>query len=87
MLTERLQLLLTPEQRARLGAEAKRTGKPIGELVRNAIDVRYGAVRPEERMRAVAEMRAAAGRHSNRGEAPSPAELNRLIAEEHSPPS
>lgn len=82
MLTERLQLLLTREHRARLDAEAKRSGKPIGELVRNAIDAQYGGVRREDRLRAVAEMREAA--KGSGGEPPSPERLNQMIEEEHS---
>jgi len=82
MLSSRLQILLTPEHRARLDAEAKRTGKPIGELVRDAIDARYEGVTREARLAAVAEMREVAKR--SRSDAPSPEELNRMIDEEHS---
>jgi hypothetical protein len=47
MLTERLQVLIAPEQRERLEAEARRRGAPIGKLVRDAIDLAYPATTAE----------------------------------------
>ena len=74
MLSERLQILVTPEQRRRLEAEARRRGASVGALVREAIDDRYRGPTREERMQAAAEIRAMTA-----GPAPSPEELRRLI--------
>jgi Ribbon-helix-helix protein, copG family len=58
MLTERLQILVSPQQKRRLEAEAKTRGESVGELVREAIDERYGNVPTRaERMAAVERMR------------------------------
>ena len=78
MLTERLQVLITPQQRRRLVSEAERRGSTIGGLVREAIDSVVGGVSAEERQRAVEEI---AGMHSVRFVAP--ADLDRLIESEH----
>lgn len=56
MAKERLQLLIEPRQRVALDRESTRTGRPIGELVRDAIDARYDADR-ERRMAAFEEMK------------------------------
>lgn len=77
MLTSRLQVLLTKPQRRRLEAEARERGESIGELVREAIDARYGSTPAGERIRAFEEI--AAMRASP---LPSPAALNRLVEEE-----
>lgn len=53
MLTERLQILVDREQRRRLEEEARRSGRSVGAIVREAIDARVGARRVEERLRAV----------------------------------
>jgi hypothetical protein len=58
MLTQRLQILVTPRQKRCLEAEAKTRGESVGELVREAIDARYGETTREERMAAVERMRA-----------------------------
>jgi predicted DNA-binding protein len=57
MLNERLQVLLTSEQRQRLEAEARRRGSSVGSLVRQAIDAHFGSVSREDRLRAVEEIR------------------------------
>jgi hypothetical protein len=41
-LTHRTQLLLDDERRQRLEEEARRTGRSVASLVREAIDARYG---------------------------------------------
>jgi hypothetical protein len=47
---ERLQILVTPEQRRRLQAVASERGEPVTSLVREAIDSRFPpAVDPEAR--------------------------------------
>jgi hypothetical protein len=57
MLTERLQILVSPQQKRRLEAEAKTRGESVGELVREAIDQLYGSAPTRaERMAAVERM-------------------------------
>jgi uncharacterized protein YbaR (Trm112 family) len=57
MLTERLQILVSPQQKRRLEAEAKTRGESVGELVREVIDERYGnGPTRAERMAAVERM-------------------------------
>jgi hypothetical protein len=69
---ERLQILVSSEQRRRLEAEAKRRGSSIASLIREAVDAQFGAVTPADRLQAVADIRAMRGRFL------SPDELNRL---------
>jgi hypothetical protein len=52
MLSERLQLLVTPAQRRRLDEESRRRGTSVGAVVREAIDARYGSATPDDRRRA-----------------------------------
>ena len=60
MLTERLQILVSPQQKRRLEAEAQTRGESVGGLVRAAIDARYGGGPTRaERMAAVERMRSA----------------------------
>jgi predicted DNA-binding protein len=70
MKSERFQILLEPDQRGRLDRESARTGKPIGALIREAIDARYGD--REKRRAAVAGMRSVADRQPE----PDPAALD-----------
>jgi hypothetical protein len=77
MFDQRLQLLLTAEQRHTLEAEAQRRGASVASLIREAIDAHYGAVAAEERVRAVEEIAAMEG-----GSSLSPEELDRLAEEE-----
>ncbi len=75
MLKERLQLLVDPEQRRRLDAEARRRGVSVGAVVRDAIDAQLGTSTRAERARAIAGMRAA----RPRGPSLEPEEIERLI--------
>jgi len=61
MFSERLQIVVTPEQRRRLTATARRRGMSVSALVREAIDARVGQAPRETRLRAVAEMAATKG--------------------------
>jgi hypothetical protein len=74
-----MQILVTSDQRRRLERESNERGISMGELIRKAIDAHYpaGPTR-EERMRAVEELVAM----RVPGPAPSPEEINRLVAEE-----
>ncbi len=78
MLSERLQILVTPEQRRRLQSEARERGASVGGLVREAIDARFGGFSREEKVKAVEEIAAMEGGHFI-----PPDELNRIFEEEH----
>ncbi len=73
MLKERLQILVSAEQRRRLEEEARVTGMSVGALVREAIDARFGAPTVVDRRRAFAAMTAMSGRYL------SPAELDAVV--------
>jgi predicted DNA-binding protein len=53
MYTERLQVLITPDQRRRLEAEARHRGSSVATVVREAIDSTVVGPTREERMQAV----------------------------------
>ncbi len=76
MFTERLQILVSPEQRKRLEAEAGRRGTSVAALIREAVDERLGATPTDQRLRAVEGIGAMGGRFL------SPGELERLVEEE-----
>lgn len=73
---ERLQILVEPEQRQRLETEAKRRGASVAALIREAIDARFGAVRREDRLQGLEEIRRLQGSFLL------PAELDRLVDQE-----
>jgi hypothetical protein len=77
MFNERLQLLISPEQRRRLEAEARRRDASIASVIREAIDLHLGTVDRSARLRALEELRAMRG-----GPFLSPEELNREVAAE-----
>jgi hypothetical protein len=81
MLTKRLQVLVTPQQRRRLATEAQRRGSSVGELVREAIDSIVGGISAEARQRAVEEIARMEPRKFV-----APDELDRLIESEHELP-
>lgn len=76
MLRERLQILISPEQRRRLEQEAVRRRTSVAAVIREAIDAQLGAVRPEDRREAVEAIR------SMQGAALSPEEIEALVEEE-----
>lgn len=78
MAKQRLQLLIEPRQRVVLDRESRRTGRPIGELVRDAIDARYDADW-EAKRRALAQMKARKPIAIDL----SPEEIERMIQSEH----
>lgn len=53
MYSERLQILISKEQRRRLEAEARRRNSSVASVIREAVDVELGAGSREERLRAV----------------------------------
>ena len=57
MFSERLQILLSPAQRRRLEAEARRRKMSVAALVREAIDARVEAVPPDRRATALQRLR------------------------------
>lgn len=77
MLNQRLQLLLTPEQRRRLDEEAGARGESVAALVREAIDARFTSTPRAERIKAVEEIAA-----MRIDPVPTPEEINRIVAEE-----
>ena len=77
MLKERLQVLVTAEQRRRLESEAQRRGTSVGSLIREAVDAHFGQISQADRLEALEGIRATRGRFL------SPDELNRLVADEH----
>lgn len=58
MLTERLQVLISPDQRRRLEAEAQRRGSSVSTVVREAIDATVTGPTREERRAAVQAIKA-----------------------------
>jgi len=77
MLDQRIQVLLSIDQRRRLEAEARRRGVSVGSLIREAVDARFGAVTREDRLRAVREIREMRG-----GRFLSAEKINRLVEQE-----
>lgn len=76
MLNERLQILVSAEQRRRLEAESKRRQTSVGSLIRQAIDAHFGAVTQEDRLNAIEGIRSLKGRFL------APDDLDRLAEEE-----
>lgn len=76
MLKERLQILLSSEQRRRLEDEAARRGESVAALIREAVDAHFPAPTREDRLAALARIRAMRGRFVP------PDELDALAEEE-----
>lgn len=81
MYDERLQILLTREQRRRLEAEAERRSASVASLVREAIDARFQPVGREARLAAFAELRRIGAAYT--GPTCAPEELERQLDESH----
>ncbi len=58
MYSERMQLLLTPEQRRRVDTEAKRRGSSAAAVIREAIDAQIQPFSREERRAALERLEA-----------------------------
>jgi hypothetical protein len=58
ILTRRVQVLLSPDQLARLQAIAQTRGESVGALIRKAVEVVYFHRQPEKRREAVERMAA-----------------------------
>jgi len=76
MLKERLQILVSTDQRRRLEREARRRGTSVASVIREAVDVQLGGVTVEDRRAALDEILAMRGQYA------SPEELNRIAAGE-----
>ena len=76
MLNNRLQILVSSEQRLRLEAEAKRRGSSVATLVREAIDARFSSPTAEDRRGALQAVGAMHGRYL------SPQELETVVDDE-----
>jgi predicted DNA-binding protein len=63
MLTERLQVLISVEQRRRLEAEAQRRGSSVATVVREAIDASLTRPTREERIQAVEAIKSMTGKY------------------------
>ncbi|MEX2106080.1 MAG: hypothetical protein WD810_04210 [Solirubrobacterales bacterium] len=53
MYTERLQILISKEQRQRLEQEAKRRESSVASVIRDAVEAELGGVSRQDRLRAV----------------------------------
>lgn len=76
MFSERLQILISSEQRRRLEAEAAEQGKSVAAVIREAVDARYGRPPRAERIRAMREIETMNARLPD-----DPAELDCMIDE------
>jgi hypothetical protein len=78
MFSERLQILLSPDQRRRWEAEAKRRGISVASLIRGAVDRDLGSVDRPARVGAVDAIREMRGRFLTIDE------MDRVVEEERS---
>lgn len=62
MFDERLQILISAEQRRRWEAEARRRGISVAALIREAVDQHLGSTGRDRRLRALAGIREMKGR-------------------------
>lgn len=74
MLSERLQILVSPEQKRRLESEARAQGTSVGGVIRAAVDAQYTRSPREQRIAAFEAIR------KMQAEVPEdPAELERIM--------
>lgn len=78
MYNERLQILISKEQRRLLEREAKRRGASVASVIREAVDERLGGITREDRIGAVERIAAMEPLPFV-----APDELNRLIDDAH----
>jgi predicted transcriptional regulator len=76
MLSERLQILISSEQRRRLEDTAQQRGSSVAAVVREAIDASLGGPTREEHREALEAIAAMKGRYLT------PEEIEEIIAEE-----
>lgn len=76
MLKERVQVLMTKEQRRRLETEAASRGTSVGSLIREAVDARFGTVSRADRLAALRHIEAMEGVFLT------PEEINEIVAQE-----
>jgi hypothetical protein len=76
MLKERMQILISSDQRRRLEQEAQRRGTSVASVIRDAVDAQLGGVSGGERRGALDDIRAMRGRFAP------PEELSRIAAGE-----
>jgi hypothetical protein len=81
MYSERLQILVTAEQRRTLESEARRRGASVGALVREAIDARFDPIGSDRRRAAFEELGRIGER--NRGIDLAVEELEALVNDSH----
>jgi predicted transcriptional regulator len=77
MLKERMQILVSTDQRRRLEQEARRRGTSVASVIREALDAQLGTITVEDRRAALDGILAMQGRFAP------PDELNRIAASEH----
>lgn len=80
MFSERLQILVSSDQRRRLEAEARRRRTSVGSLIRDAIEAQIGGIPSSSRLEAVAAIRDASPAAFVDAE-----DLDRLAESEHDP--
>jgi hypothetical protein len=78
MYSERLQILISKEQRRRLEAEAKRRKSSVASVIRDAVDAELAPVGREQRLEALDTIA-----RMNAGPPMEPDELRRLIDDAH----
>lgn len=79
MYSERLQILISKEQRRRLETEARRRNASVASVIRDAVDAELGEVERGQRLQAVSAIAA-----MKTGPYLEPDEMRRLIDEAHS---
>jgi hypothetical protein len=76
MLKERMQILISTDQRRRLEQEAHRRGTSVASVIRDAVDAHVGGVGADEKRAALEEILAM------RGGALAPDELDQIVEDE-----